>query len=70
MSTFGERLRNLRLKTGLSQEALAAQLQVSPQAVSKWERDICLPELSLALPLARFFGVSTDQLLGNEDRRA
>ncbi len=70
MYTFGDRLRRLRLKSGLSQEAAAERLQVSPQAVSKWETDKCLPELSLALPLARLYGVSADELLGNEDRRA
>ena len=70
MSTFGARLRDLRLKSGLSQEEAAAQLGVSPQSVSKWETDKCYPEFLLILPLARLFGVSADQLLGNEDRRA
>ena len=70
MSTFGARLRDLRLKSGLSQEEAAAQLGVSPQSVSKWETDKCYPEFLLILPLARLYGVSTDQLLGNEDRRA
>ena len=69
MRTFGERLRDLRLKNGLSQEAAAEKLEVSPQAVSKWETDKCYPEFSLILPLARLFGVSADALLGNEDRR-
>ena len=69
MRTFGERLRELRLKSGLSQEEAAAQLGVSPQSVSKWETDKCYPEFSLILPLARLYGVSADELLGNEDRR-
>ena len=70
MATFGNRLRDLRLKSGLSQEEAAAQLGVTPQALSKWERDKCNPEFSLILPMARLFGVSADELLGNEDRRA
>ena len=70
MRTFGERLRELRLKSGLSQEETAAQLGVSPQSVSKWETDKCYPEFLLILPLARLYGVSADELLGNEDRRA
>ena len=53
MASFGERLRDLRLKAGLSQEEEAARLGVSPQAVSKWETDKCYPEFSLILPLAR-----------------
>ena len=70
MSTFGNRIRDLRLKSSLSQEEAAAQLGVSPQSVSKWETDKCYPEFLLILPLARLYGVSADQLLGSEDRRA
>lgn len=70
MATFGERLRDLRLKAGLSQEEAAARLGVTSQALSKWERDKCNPEFSLILPMARLFGISADELLGNEDRRA
>ena len=70
MSTFGARLRDLRVKSGLSQEEAAAQLGVSPQSVSKWETDKCYPEFLLIMPLARLYGVSADILLGSEDRRA
>ena len=69
-NTFGARLRDLRLKCSLSQEEAAAQLGVSPQSVSKWETDKCYPEFLLILPLARLYGVSADELLGSEDRRA
>jgi len=70
MSTFGERLREERLHRGLSQEAAAEKLGVSPQALSKWETDKCYPEFSLILPLARLFGITADELLDNGDRRA
>lgn len=69
-STFGDRIRELRVKCGLSQEEAAARLGVSPQSVSKWETDKCYPEFLLIMPLARLYGVSADQLLGSEDRRA
>ncbi len=69
-NTFGARLRDLRLKSGLSQEEAAAQLGVSPQSVSKWETDKCYPEFLLIMPLARLYGVSADMLLDSEDRRA
>ena len=69
-NTFGARLRDLRVKNGLSQEEAAAQLGVSPQSVSKWETDKCYPEFLLIMPLARLYGVSADMLLGSEDRRA
>ena len=42
--TFGEKLQNLRQKAGMSQDALAEQLNVSRQAVSRWERDETMPE--------------------------
>lgn len=70
MQSFGDRLRALRLKKGLSQEETARRLGVSPQAVSKWETDKCSPECSLILPLARLFGVTADRLLDGGDRRA
>ena len=42
--TFGEKLQRLRARKGLSQDALAELLDVSRQAVSKWERDETMPE--------------------------
>ena len=44
---FGERLQLLRRSSGLTQEQFAEQLQVSRQAVSKWEADAAVPELEL-----------------------
>jgi len=46
-----------------TQERLAKELNVSPQAVSKWENDINYPDISLLPDLARFLGVSVDELL-------
>ncbi len=66
MASFGERLRELRAAHGLSQEAVANRLGVSAQAVSKWEKGKSLPDLSVILPLAELFRVSTDELLGND----
>ena len=42
---MGEKLRQLRRKKGLSQEAVAKELGISRQAVSKWETDIAQPDL-------------------------
>ena len=42
--TFGEKLQSLRQRSGMSQDALAERLQVSRQAVSRWERDETMPE--------------------------
>ena len=64
--TLGERIRWYRSRRGLSQEALAEQVGVSRQAVSKWETDAAAPELEKLVALARAFGVTTDQLLSEE----
>ena len=61
--TFGEKLQNLRKKAGMSQDALAERLEVSRQAVSKWERDEAMPETEKVIRIARLFGVSLDELL-------
>ena len=63
LENFAARLRELRLKAGLSQEALAARLGVSAQSVSKWENAANWPEAALILPLARLLGVTADELL-------
>ena len=61
--TLGERIQTCRRRIGLSQEALAEQLGVSRQAVSKWEVDAAQPELDKAVALSKVFGITTDQLL-------
>ena len=61
--TFGEKLQKLRQKEGMSQDALAERLDVSRQAVSRWERDETMPETDKVVALADLFGVTTDYLL-------
>ena len=57
--TFGEKLTGLRKREGLSQEALAEQLGVSRQAVSRWEQGAALPDAAKLLPCARLFSVAS-----------
>jgi len=64
--TFGRKLQWQRKKNGLSQEALAERLDVSRQAISKWEQDGALPDAANIVRIARLFGVSTDYLLLDE----
>lgn len=64
---FGETVRALRRKKNLTQEQLACALNVSPQAVSKWERGQALPDLSLVPALARALNVPADALFGMDD---
>jgi len=63
---LGEKLQQLRKKSGLSQEQLAAQITVSRQAVSKWELDETMPDTDNVVQLSRLFGVSCDYLLRDE----
>lgn len=61
--TFAEKLYNLRTQHGYSQEALAEKLNVSRQAVSKWELGTTLPETEKMIQISDFFDVSIDYLL-------
>lgn len=63
---FGNNIKQLRLKRGLSQEKLAERLGVAPQSVSKWERNEGYPDITFLLPLADFFEVSLDELMGRD----
>jgi len=62
--SFGQTIKNLRRDAGMTQEHLAELLAISPQAVSRWETDAAMPDISLFPPLANLFGVTTDHLLG------
>jgi transcriptional regulator with XRE-family HTH domain len=58
--SFGKRLTELRKKKGWTQEALAKKLNVSAQAVSKWEKDVSLPDVGLLASIAITFETSID----------
>ena len=64
---FGAFLAQLRREKGWTQKDLAEKLYVSDKAVSKWERGLSVPDVSLLLPLAELLGVSVTELL--EGRR-
>lgn len=61
--TFGEKLLKLRKEKGLSQEALAEQLNTSRQAVSKWENNQGYPETEKLILISNLFNISIDSLL-------
>ena len=63
---LADKIINLRKKLGWSQEELAHQLQVSRQAVSKWESGMSIPDMNKIIGMSRLFGVSTDYLLIDE----
>ena len=59
---MGKEIRRLRQDRGLTQEALAAALNVTAQTVSKWECGNSIPDVQLLPEIAVYFGVSIDQL--------
>lgn len=61
--SLGERILENRKLRGLSQEQLAERLDVSRQAVSKWELDDAVPDVDKVIALAKVYGVTTDELL-------
>ena len=64
--TIGKRIAALRREKNLKQDDLAQMLEVSPQAVSKWENDQTCPDISLLPNLAKILGVSIDELLSGK----
>ena len=62
--TMGQIIKRLRKERNLTQEELAEQLNISSQAVSKWENETSMPDISQVVPLSNFFGVPTDVLFG------
>ena len=59
---LGKKIRQLRFKAGLTQEQLAEKLGIGPQAVSKWENAVAMPDITTLPLLAEIFGISIDDL--------
>jgi len=66
---LSEKLYQLRKNSGLSQEQLAEQLNVSRQAISKWESGTAVPESEKLIIISNYFGVSVDYLLKDEEEQ-
>lgn len=64
--TLGKRIAALRKQKDLRQDDIAQLLDVSPQAVSKWENDQTCPDIGLLPKLAQILGVTTDELLSGK----
>ena len=63
--TFGKRFQELRKKHQYTQEDIANKLNITPQAVSKWENDISAPDITLLKEISDIFNITIDDLLGN-----
>lgn len=64
METFGTRLGRIRKENNYTQETIANKLNVTAQAVSKWENDITSPDIDTLIKLADIFNISIDELVG------
>ena len=67
MKIFAERLKELRLEKGLSILALSKKINVSDASICRWENNQTDVKGEQLIQIAKFFGVSTDYLLGLED---
>lgn len=65
---IGLKIKSLRLKQGLTQEKLAERLNISSQAVSKWENNLSTPDITLLPELSIIFGVTIDELFSLTDK--
>ena len=54
---LGNKIKTLRLRAGMTQEMLAEEMGVSFQTISKWENNICAPDVSMLPKLSVYFGV-------------
>ena len=66
---IGENIKRLRKTKNITQEQLAEAMNVSCPAVSKWERNESYPDITMLTPLALYFGVSIDELMGYDEAK-
>jgi transcriptional regulator with XRE-family HTH domain len=68
-ATFGDRLKQLRQESGLTQEELAEKLQIVKSTITKYEKNTRKPEFEILIKMADIFGTTTDYLLGRTDKK-
>ena len=67
---LSENIKRLRKEKDITQETLADFLGISFQSVSKWERNESLPDITFVPTIANYFGVTIDELMGNDKIKA
>ena len=67
--TFGQRFARLRKEKGLTQDDIAQNVNISAQAVSKWENDISMPDISVLPLLSDILDITLDELLGKAKKQ-
>jgi len=69
MNTLGRKIAELRRGKNITQDEMAEKLNVTPQAVSKWENDISCPDIMLLPKIAEMLSVSVDELLSDAPKK-
>lgn len=64
---IGKQIKTMRQKRGITQEAMSQHFGVTPQAISKWERGVTTPDISLLPDISAYFGVTIDELFAISD---
>ena len=67
MNKFGERLRELRLELGISQQKIADDFKTTSATVSRWENSVQEPDIDTIIALSNYLKTTTDYLLGKTD---
>lgn len=65
--TLGQKIKEIRKRFGISQEQLAEIMNVSRQAITKWENDTGIPDTNNLQELSKVFGITIDYLLNNDN---
>lgn len=66
---LNDRIKELRVAHSLTQVELAADLNVTKQCISNWENNNIQPSIDMLLKISDFYGVTTDYLLGRDDKK-
>ena len=66
--SLNENIKKLRISNGLNQVEFAKYMGVTKQCVSNWENDNVLPSIEMLIKIADFFKVTTDYLLGRNEK--
>lgn len=66
---LNERIKELRIANGMTQVELATALSVTKQCISNWENNNIQPSIDMLVKIAKYFSVSTDYLLGIDNRK-
>lgn len=64
---IGNQIKQLRLRRGITQEAMAQHFGITPQAISKWERGVATPDIAMLPDISAYFGVTIDELFAVSD---